>query len=159
MTNDYNANRSFSDRFLPEIKSIVMRRYVITAPFEEDVKRNTDLMVLSNAGVRIACRVRNYSYYDSFRHQFTIRSHSKYGGKTEIDKVREGWGDCMFYGFVNQAKTALHSWTMIDLNVFRNYEKLMLLPETPNTDSTRFLAFDYDDFPPKLIIARSCNAY
>ena len=66
-----------------------------------------------------ACQIRRASNYEKYKNEFTIRSKRPSGNKTELRKIIEGWGDYFFYGFSNKDETALHSWFIGDLSVFR----------------------------------------
>lgn len=133
------------------------------APQEEDAERNTDLIVLRLAAVRIACRVRKYTYYANpeYRQQFTVRTDRPSGAKTELGKIIEGWGDYFFYGFSDQAQQSLVAWRLMKLNVFRLWFNQYMarnngrLPGEPheNRDGTRFLAFGLSDAPEDLILS------
>ena len=48
-------------------------------PVEEDMRHNTDLIVLRLDAVRIGCRVRRYQYVHSFGGEFTIRPGARGG--------------------------------------------------------------------------------
>jgi hypothetical protein len=85
---------------------------------EQDMKEGFDYFLSFNK-VNIAVRNRGYYYLDKFG-DFTIRSRSMNGGKTEIDKIREGCGDIYLYVWQNKKGTNLHTYLLIDLNKFRD---------------------------------------
>ena len=64
--NCYAANRTWSDRFLPEIKTIVGARLLQTAPDAIDWNQATDLLMLDGKDLRIAARVRRYGYASQY---------------------------------------------------------------------------------------------
>jgi len=165
MSNDWQKDKAWSDRFLPEIKRILGEHLIGEPPAEEDVLRNADLMVLRMEAVRIGCRVRTHSYLERYPNEFTIRSvRPKTGNKTELSKILEGWGDYFFYGFSDVAEVYLAAWLLGDLKVFRLWfqrETANLPPRrTPgqakdNHDGkSSFLAFRVDDLPTEFVVAR-----
>lgn len=151
----YSENRSVGDKYLDQIKGIVGKHLLSIGTFEEDTKENTDLKVLVTDSKRIACRVRRFSHL-RYHAEFTIRSWNK-GHKTELQKVLEGWGDWMFYGFENQEGSRILCCRILDLDVFRKHFPLLIgnngLKTTPNGDGTKFAAFGIRDFPKDMVIA------
>jgi len=147
------TNKRWSDQYLPRIKEIVGGMLLTAAPLELDMKENTDLMVLDVDVKKIACRIRRPGFL-SFRNEFTIRS--KAGGpKTEIDKIKEGFGDWLFYGHAGQAPGHVLTWMIIDLDFFRTCLKDgMEGREIANHDGTKFMVFNVRNFPKSLVIKR-----
>lgn len=164
----YEKQRKFGDSFMSEVSALLGQALIMPAPQIEDSERNTDLIVLGMNAVRIGCRIRQPKYLNDYGTQFTIRAKSQNGGKTEITKIIEGWGDYMFYGFASRCNTKLDRWTIIKLNDFRIWfmrEMKNLNGKTPgihqkngkkgNKDNTEFLAFDLCDMPEEIVLA--CN--
>ena len=60
---NWENDKRWSDKFLPEIKMILGLHLIGEPPIEEDCERNTDLIVLKMEPVRIACRIRKYKYF------------------------------------------------------------------------------------------------
>jgi hypothetical protein len=163
----WQADKRWSDRFLPEIKSILGVHLIGEPPVEEDAERNTDLMVLRMEAVRIGCRVRRHKYLAKYADEFTIRAGRPSGAKTELTKIIEGWGDYFFYGFTDAAEDALAAWLLGDLRAFR----LWFLRAMVKTDagkypghgqdnpdnSSSFLAFTISDMPQEFIVARKVS--
>lgn len=164
MAGDWKADKRWSDRFIPEIKSILGVHLIGEPPQEEDAERNTDLMVLKLDAVRIGCRIRKNQYAARYGDEFTIRAGRPTGIKTELTKIIEGWGDFFFYGFSDEAEARLSTWVLCDLKVFRIWyvRKLATMDagEVPgfgknNTDgSSNFAAFNLAWFPDKFVVAR-----
>lgn len=115
----YRRRRGWSDKFLPLIRPIIGEFLIDEPAVAEDELRNTDLIVLGMEAKRVACRIRKAEYYAKYPDDFTIRSWVSSGNKTELTKIIEGWGDILFYGFVNEEETKLVHWKILDLNVFR----------------------------------------
>lgn len=162
--NQYDADKRWSDRFIPRIGEIVGRKLLVPAPYVEDAFRNTDLMVLKMEGVRIGCRIRRNKYADKYGDEFTIRCGRPSGNKTELAKIVEGWGDYFFYGFSSADEKNIENWTLCDLNVFRLWLMRYMashkggIPGNAqrNTDgSSGFLAFKFADLPDDFIVDSS----
>ena len=157
---NWKNDKKWSDKFLPIIKPILGYHFISEPPIEEDMNHNTDLMVLKMDVIRFGCRIRRYSYYknDKYKNQFTIRTSRPSGGKTEMAKIIEGWGDYLFYGFSNEDETDLISWFIGDLNEFRAwlsrcfYNNRRPWEVKKNIDnSSEFIAFNLKEMPEKFI--------
>jgi len=157
----WESDKRWADRFIPEIKRILAEMLIDEAPLEEDVKHNTDLIVLRNNNNRIACRVRRYSYIQ-YSDEFTIRYSRQSGAKTEFGKLIEGWGDYLFYGISDKECKYLTCWFVGDLRVFRRWLMIQLyrgpenyMPgiEKRNPDqSSTFRVFQKKEMPPDFIV-------
>lgn len=150
-------------RFIPEVKRILGEHLIEEAPFEEDAKRNTDLLVLAAQQVRIACRIRTHGYVLRYPYEVTIRTSRPGGAETELAKVLSGWGHFMFYGFADPAGKRLCAWVLGDLNRFRLWHHRQLrqhrgqLPgqaQSNGDGSSDFRAYRVADLPPEFVIAR-----
>ena len=160
----YDANRAWSDRFLPNIKETVGRHLLETAPDIQDWHAATDLMMLDARDLRIAARVRRHGYAHRYPHDFTLRSGLPSGADTELQKVVNGHGDWMFYGHSNATGTGFDAWWLLDLRAFRaalirhrHNGYPIRYGERVNHDGTRFKWFDLRSFPaePRLVVASS----
>ena len=158
--NFYVRNRSWSDRFLPEIKRIVGPRIIQTAPDMLDWHEATDLLTLDGKDLRIAARVRRHGYSNRFPHDFTIRTETASGVPTELSKIVNGKGDWLFYGHADSASGNLESWYLIDLKAFRaalirRGAQGLTWGNKHNSDGTCFTWFDVRSFPadPPLVVA------
>jgi len=157
--NDYRGDKEWSDRFLPQIKAIIAEHLIHTAPFQEDISHNTDLIVLKTTdNIRFACRVRR-PYYMDCKHEFTIRYKRESGVQTEWNKVIQGWGDYLFYGISGEGET-IDAWGIGNLNVFRRYveEYKHKYDEEPGLtmrtkDGTRFKVFRWKGIEDGFIVA------
>ncbi len=157
-------NKRWADNFMPHIKAILGMQFLGEAPYEEDIKRVTDLIVLRMYPVRIAVRMREKKYAQNkdYLQEFTIRNNPPGKFETELQKIISGFGDFMFYGFEDEVRNRVGTWNLIDLSVFRKNYSDMLLKLHPgiipgerkkNYDETWFQVFKYKDFPPDLIKA------
>lgn len=146
-----------------EVKKILGEHLICEAPLAEDQKRNTDLCVINMQPLRIGVRIRDHRYLHQFGDEFTIRQQTFGGGKTELSKIIEGYGDYFFYGFTNEDKSSLSQWRLLDLKVFRlslayKLQAQQMPTIKQNVDgSSNFCAFKYVDFPQNLIVAESAN--
>lgn len=156
----WQNNKRWSDRFLPEVKAILGAHLIGEAPVEEDQRRNTDLIVLRLEAVRICVRIRQFKYWSRYSGQFTVRSSLPSGMQTELDKIISGWGDYNFYAYANQAEDRLYAWLLGDLRVFRLWFNRQLargqrpwLPRANADGSSDFCAFRVADLPPEFVVA------
>lgn len=156
---DFNWQR----RLIPKVKQALSQHLIAEAPWEEDAKHNTDLIVLELKPIRVACRLRTHDYLRRYADQFTLRSKRPSGVQTELSKVISGWGDYLFYGFANSAGDDLATWFLGDLNEFRRWHSNRLaldkgeMPgrEQSNGDrSSKFRAYDLNELPTKFLIHR-----
>jgi len=133
------------------------------ADLELDGLQATDLIIFKAADMRVAARVRDYSYAEKYHREFTIRSKRESGAMTELEKIQRGWGDWFFYGFGKEDLT-IPLWYLIDLDAFRYHMNKntwigsgIKISAMSNGDGTHFKAFDAFSFPddPPLLIATS----
>jgi len=109
-----------------------------TAPVRRDMEEATDL-VLSISGGDIAVRIRRRKYWqpDKFAPDLSIRAINR-GFKTEIHKLREGFGKWYFYGFSKDDQGELLIWWLLDIDKMRdcNIFEDGRYPTYPNGDGT-----------------------
>ena len=151
---NWQADKRWSDRFLPEIKRILGERFIGEPPYEEDAEHNTDLIVLKLEPLRFGCRIRRNQYVDRYGGEFTIRAGRPSGAKTELTKIIEGWGDYLFYGFSDSEEKALAQWCIIDLKAFRAwYSRYLYIGEHPGAErgnadgSSSLMVFKLSEMP------------
>jgi hypothetical protein len=164
----FDRDFGWQRRFIPRIKQVLAEHLVVEAPFEEDARHNTDLIVLKLDTVRVACRLRRSEYAQQYAGEFTIRTSRPSGAETELAKVLSGWGDYIFYGFANPSGPPdLTKWILGDLNVFRlwHHRTLSTMPSGrfPGTQkrnfdgSSEFRAYRIDDLPQSFLRDRQPN--
>ena len=108
------------------------------APDNIDRTQATD-MTVNVKGTSIALRVREPSC--KFR-DFTVRSTVKSGNKTELDKLKEGYGDIYLYGW-GDGKDRLLEYIILDIHQLRRSGLLdRTYIERPNGDGSKFIAID-----------------
>lgn len=161
MPADFDRDFDWQRGLIPEIKRVLANYLIAEAPAEEDMRHNTDLIVLKLDAIRVACRLRRYQYASRYGDQFTIRAGRPSGADTELAKVLSGWGDYVFYGFAAEDERALFAWVLGDLSVFRLWHQR----ETWNghkpgegrengDGSSTFRAYNIGDLPSRFVVAR-----
>jgi hypothetical protein len=165
----YEIDRRWSDRFIPIMRQLIGPHLLVPAPIERDMQQATDLIVLRARDMTIAARMRRFGYAHIYPWEITIRSIRDSGAKTELEKLREGWGDWMFYGHASEDGGGIERWFLIDLHAWRaefirdgfavalgkpaKYARVFVTKS--NGDGTHLIAFDVRRFPPCLLIASS----
>lgn len=131
-TLNWNKQLDYYQAFNTILKSNAIHLVDIrTATPDEDSKQSTDFVISISGGGRVAARVRKTAYRD-----LTIRTQSFNGGKTEIHKLREGWGRFYLYCWVNEWKSPIIEYILVDIDVLRKSGLLNNAPATKmNTDN------------------------
>jgi len=110
---------------------------------EDDVKNGFDfLFTMSDFKIPVRIRKPNCRYRD-----FTIRSATRYGFKTEIHKIKEGAGDVYFYAWTefNEGIENITEYWLIDLHKFRSSGLLdKEQVQRDNGDGTSFVFYSFD---------------
>jgi hypothetical protein len=92
-----------------------------TASFYKDTHEATDL-ILKFPGGDLGVRVRGFRYgsrHVPMQFDWSVRFRSKCGGRTEIDKFRDGYCRWYFISRANEDETDLFGYGLIDLNKCR----------------------------------------
>lgn len=157
---NYETRRQWSDRFNLQIKRAIGPVVLRDATPAEDMGSATD-MVLTTKALRISCRVRQWSesHYRRFGGQFTLRTKTN-GRSDELQKVRSGCVDMLFYGWGNPETVRLREWHMIDLRVFAEWVQQMegngrahCASRGENPDGTGWSAWWIHLLPPQAVIS------
>lgn len=157
----YRCDREWSDRFIPQIKSIVGPLLLSESPLEIDQKQAADLIVMRGRDMTIGCRVRRFGYAKKYGSQFTIRAARESGAETELSKITNGWGDWLFYGHSDEPGETIESWMVVDLAAWRAHlirdKGSISHGMRPNGDGTHFAWFDIHSFgpTPSILVASS----
>jgi hypothetical protein len=155
MENNYENNIRLEKRFAKQIKAILGMTF-IGQDSEQDTKFATDFLVFNVNPFKVACRLRTYNYYlnPKYKQQFTIRCKLHSGNETELDKIRKGFADYIFYGFVDANEEKIIKYFIGDLNVFRDNEGGMKKEVYPNKDKNPswLAAYYISQFPKEFII-------
>ena len=117
--NDVVQDWKWADGYVQQVKKILkentMHMIAIddSSP-EQDMKESTDLVVKTMAG-KVAVRIRraNCQYRD-----LTIRSWRASGAKTELPKIKEGFGDFYLYAWEDK-NSELSNWILVNLDTLR----------------------------------------
>jgi len=120
MAMGWKTDKRYADRFEPEIKRLLADIFITAAPQAVDELEATDLLMLEVRPYRIACRMRKFKYWHAYPDEFTVRLSRPSGTKTELEKIVDGFGDFLFYGFADTSDLYVHAAYLIDLNVFRS---------------------------------------
>ena len=75
---NWQGDKDWSDRFIPEIRRIVGPRLLVPSSLEVDRTQAVDLVVLRGRDMTLACRVRRPGFL-AYKDQFTIRCHRDSG--------------------------------------------------------------------------------
>ena len=150
----FRESFDWQHQFLPEVLSIVGPLFIREGTPHEDMKEATDFITVTCGSKRIACRIRRHGYYHRYRDEFTLRSATSFGSRTELDKIRSGWGDYLFYSFAAQgdcAEQGLVFWRLISLSWFRLVHLGLRCDDIKtslhrNGDGTCFIAYDINSF-------------
>ena len=119
------------------------------ADADADQNRATDVVVIVEAG-NIAIRVRRLEFLLRFK-DCTVRSRRDSGAKTELAKLRAGFGDWYLWAWADNP-SSICAHILVDLHALRERGLLdMKRPETSNHDGTYFIAI-----PIQELRARGC---
>lgn len=151
----YESDYQLSLRHVPEAKLIIAPWAIVIGSPEDDMKRNSDLVVLSGTTVRIGLRVRRFKWINvqvrqrSTGWQFTIRQgRPQSGAETEDAKIMAGWGRYFVYGFEGPDPEKLCRWFVVDYDRFRAARRGGLQPSdhrSTGDGSAEFDAYNIDE--------------
>ena len=85
--------------------------------FKQDTEEATDY-ILSVNKICVAVRNRKYEYKKKYK-DITIRCVSNKNKKTELDKIKEGYGDVYLYCWQTEEGNDIDSYVLVDLNKLR----------------------------------------
>jgi hypothetical protein len=149
-----NNIRSLEEQYRSQIKRILNRNIhhvssLKESTYEQDTKEAFDAIYSFN-DAKIPIRIREPKYI-SYR-DFTIRCRSLNGGRTEYDKLVDGFGDYYFYAWENESRKSFHSYIIVDIHKFRS-SGIICHPDDhrKNGDGTQFYAYCI-----KTLIAHDC---
>lgn len=127
----------------------------------DDLHHNTDMSLHKDLNISLSFRVRNHDNYErGYGGEITFRCKSKYGGRTEWDKMMSGYGDFFLYGFESEDGEKIDKWVIIDLEELRRWSRKYLNSNGvypgqvwDNGDGTGFRALRLEDLPNRCVIA------
>lgn len=142
MTLGYQKDRCWADKYLSQVIKILRQHAVDLmkvniAPRADDEQRATDV-ILKLFGGDVAVRLRRPGC--RFR-DLTIRSCRDSGYATELQKIRAGFADFYFYGWLDY-NDRISEWILVDLDRVRQQRVLDDCQNIPNGDGTYFIAID-----------------
>lgn len=147
---NFRNDIQFESGYKEQVQHILMK-YVFQQDQYKDMHEATDFIVVPGK-IAIAVRVRRFEYYPNYRNEFTIRWARPSGVDTEIDKIRKGFADLFFYGFLNKEKSKIIQYVLIDLNIFRKCEGEPLRVIENENGSSDFAVYDFAQFPSNMFI-------
>lgn len=154
-----DVEKCWADKFTPAAIGILggwVPGPIRVATQNEDRHEASDLVY---PGGTVSLRVRRYSQIRWAR-DFTMRAARPGGTPTEVEKVRAGYGNFLFFGFSNERETGFACWFIGDLGVFR--AELKARPERylcdrwlreNKSDGVLFYAWPVGLFPPWFVVA------
>jgi hypothetical protein len=75
----------------------------------------------------------------------TLRSRSRFGGYTEVDKIKDGLSDFYFYAYMSSDGSILEKVRVVDVNCLRKMIQAGQFVKKQNNDGTEFYAFQFSD--------------
>jgi hypothetical protein len=119
---------------------------------KHDLTQATDFEIFTVKPFTVAARLRRYDAWLKYPQDFTIRWSRPSGVPTEIDKIRQGFGNYLFYGFVNEQENKIIQYLIGDLDTFRqvNQKPLCVLPNDPHDSD--LAVFSVWQFPRDFLI-------
>lgn len=115
----WKKDKLAADVFMPTIKAIMGRAFVVEGSIKEDQEQATDLRVLRLNPITMAVRMRRKHYIEKYPDDVTIRASRPSGVPTEWDKIMSGWASHFFYGFGDFDTGKLISYAILDLELLR----------------------------------------
>lgn len=171
MPNTLEDNFAFEKSMMPQVKELLKKHaaHIIridTATEEQDTQQATDLVLRVDSGT-IAVRVRDL---DTFKNKawrdLTIRTQVRSGGRTEIHKLRDGWGDWYFYAWAEGAtrgEKRIKEYMLLDIHKIRAKGLLEALEQKraiPNDDGTFFKPISLQELlRNECVVVHTANGY
>lgn len=127
----FGSNWQFMLDHMPAIREILKElpcKYFmdfITATPIQDMEQAADL-ILEIPGGTMPVRMRRNNHFQTalrLRFDWSIRYECR-GHRTEIDKLRDGFGDWYFYGYSADDIGSIAAWWLIDLHIIREEQIL-----------------------------------
>lgn len=141
--------RQQENKFKPFIASAVERhlhsfsnlqRGAVLSTTEEDTRLSFDMRV--GLWIPVSVRLRTAKYW-RYR-DFSIRCKTRFSGqvingemvKCEIDKLRDGLGNCYFTGWLTEDQERIANYLIVDVNRLRPHLDSVQFQERDNWDGT-----------------------
>jgi hypothetical protein len=112
--------------------------------FKQDTEEATDYILSVN---KICVAVRNRKYEYKKYKDITIRCISNKNNKTELDKIKEGYGDVYLYCWQTEEGNNIDSYVLVDLNKLRYSNILSVDREilANRNDNAKFITISIDE--------------
>jgi len=104
---------------------------------------NLSFDMVFNMNFTVSVRIRKFKYI--LYNDLTIRSRSKNGNKTEIDKIKEGLAQVYFYAYESKNQDRLVKVRICDVEAIRKLILKKKYVSRSNNDGTEFIAFKFCD--------------
>lgn len=155
MKQQWEIDKARADKYLPNVKAVMGLLFSSETTKEEDCLENSDLKIFTvKNNMKVAWRHRHTDYLEFFKYEVTFRSKRPNGTKTELQKIKEGFGDYFLYSCVENDSFLC---VAIDLDKFRNLEKEDAPREIKNQDgSSSFVVLPYRNdkgYPKSFVMA------
>lgn len=152
-----NSIKELNDKYFNSIKRILIKNAHIFSEFieatpKQDMEDGFDSIFRFN-DIKIPIRIRKYVFAEKYR-DVTIRSKARYGSRTEIDKIRDGYGDYYFYAWENKDSTSIYCYLIFDIKKFisANIVNNPSASDIPNGDGTYFNSYNISEMIKKDVI-------
>lgn len=153
-----NDVRTLEVKYRSQIKRIINKNIhhlgvLNQSTYEEDTKQAFDFIYeFKNSKIPVRIRDNTFLRY----RDLTIRSKAMYNGRTEYDKLLDGFGDVYLYAWENINKTSFTAYMLVDLHIFRSSGLINKIGKPiANNDGTQFYNFSIQD----LIMYDSLKVY
>lgn len=137
--NEFNRNWDYSQQHINNMIEILKANSMNLISVEiadeyKDTKESTDLIINVKGGdVAVRTRKQNVKYRD-----LTIRSRSKFGNETELDKIKKGFAKWYLYAWENGID---YDYIIVDMDIVRDNGLLDIQRnEMFNFDGTKFIS-------------------
>lgn len=147
----YEIDRRLENKFANTIKQI-LGMYFFVKDIEQDLKQGTDFLTFTISRFKVGARLRRLEFYLRYPDEFTIRWERPSGVKTEIQKIREGLVDYIFYGFIDAKEKKIIKYFIGDLDVFRRVNPKPISIKENKTKDSKLAAFKISQFPRDFIL-------
>lgn len=147
-------DRKLEDKFAPTIKGMLATHFIRKVE-SDDLEKGRDFAIYKVQPFSVAVRLRRHRFFRAFRDEFTIRWSRPRGTKTEIDKIREGTVNYLFYGFLSPDETFIIQYFLADLKEFGNPEPAEIILN--KTKDSELAVFKLNQFPKSFIVRFWCH--
>ena len=130
----------------------ILGRVFFKKNIEKDLHQGTDMYVASiNGRLNIGCRLRTNEYIKKYQCEMTIRFSRPSGIETEWHKLRSGFFDYIFYGFVSFDESKIVQWIIVDCKKMIELDPRYKGPYKNNPPDSELIAFRLKDIHQAII--------